>query len=67
LNDRPPDAFAAMATRTAAFFKGQGPPLMEATTGRQVLVALLTALEAHESGMPLDVDGGLNGSNRPES
>jgi predicted dehydrogenase len=56
LKDRPPDAFAAMAARTVGFFKGESPPLMDAATGRQVLVSLLTALEAHERGRLLDVD-----------
>lgn len=56
LDDTPPDAFAAMAARTVAFFSGQGPPVMDAQTGRQVLASLLAALESHERGTPLDVE-----------
>jgi predicted dehydrogenase len=57
LDDSPPDAFAAMAARTVSFFKAQSPPVMDATTGRHVLESLLTALEAHERGTPLDIAG----------
>ncbi len=58
LDDRPPDAFAAMADRTVAFFTGRSAPLMDAETGREILVSLLTALESHERGKPLDVEIG---------
>ena len=57
LGDRPPDAFAAMAARTVAFFKGESPPLMDAAAGRRVLVSLLTALESNGRGTTLEVDG----------
>ena len=55
LDDRPPDAFAAMAARSVAVFKEGADPLMDASVARQVLVTLLAALDSHRLGTPVDV------------
>ena len=56
LADTPPDAFAAMAARSAAFYRGQEPaPLMDGQAGREILCVLLAALESNRTGVPVDV------------
>lgn len=56
IDDTPPDAFAAMAARTADFFAGRRPdPVLGAVDARAVLAALLAALESHRRGSPVDV------------
>ena len=45
LDDRPPDAFTAMADRGVAFYQGREPePLMDGSTGRAILEVLVAAL-----------------------
>jgi predicted dehydrogenase len=56
LDDRPPDAFRAMAANTVATFTEGAAPLLEAADARHVLVALLAALESHRIGSPVDVE-----------
>jgi predicted dehydrogenase len=55
LDDAPPDAFAALAARSTAVFRGEAEPVMNAPMARQVLATLLTALESHRRMTPLDV------------
>ena len=56
LEDTPPDAFAAMAAASAAFFRGERTrPVMTGAEGRTVLTALLAALESARRGAPVDV------------
>jgi predicted dehydrogenase len=56
LDDRPPDAFAAMVARSVAFFRGREPdPVMDGPVAREVLSVLLAALESHRLGHPVDV------------
>ena len=56
LDDRPPDAFAAMVARSVAFYRGHEPePLMDGVAAREVLSVLLAALESHRLGRPVDV------------
>jgi predicted dehydrogenase len=56
LADTPPDAFAAMAARSASFYKGEGPPPLDGVSARRVLATLLAALESNRVGAPVDVD-----------
>jgi predicted dehydrogenase len=56
LADTPPDAFAAMAARSAAFYRGEQPtPLMDGPAAREILCVLLAALESGRTGVPVDV------------
>lgn len=56
LEDRPPDAFAAMAADSASYFHGErAEPVMSGSRGRAVLAALLAALESARRGVPVDV------------
>src|SRR6185437_10322888 len=56
LADTPPDAFAAMAARNVAFYRGeQAAPLLDASTGREILCVMLSALESSRIGAPVDV------------
>jgi predicted dehydrogenase len=56
LDDTPPDAFAAMAARTAAFFSGQeSRPTMDGIQARDILATLLAALESDRRGTPVEV------------
>ena len=59
LADTPPDAFAAMAARNVAFYRGAEPaPLMDGHAAREVLSVLLAALESNRRGAPVDVGPG---------
>jgi UDP-N-acetyl-2-amino-2-deoxyglucuronate dehydrogenase len=56
LDDRPPDAFAAMADRSVAFYQGRDPePLLDGAAARDVLAVLLAALESHRLGRAVDL------------
>jgi len=56
LEDTPPDAFAAMAADSAAYFRGErGRPVMSGVEGRSILTALLAALESARRDAPVDV------------
>jgi predicted dehydrogenase len=56
LPDRPPDAFAAMAARSAEFYLGRAPgPLLSGPAARDVLRVLLAALESNRLGAPVDL------------
>lgn len=56
LADGPPDAFAAMAARNVAFYRGEQPgPLMDGVAGRAVLEVLLAAIESGRIGAPVEV------------
>jgi hypothetical protein len=44
-----------MVARSVSFFKGVSPPLMDSKEARQVLVALLAALESARLAMPVDL------------
>ena len=56
LEDRPPDAFAAMADRSVAFYQGRAPePLMDGATARDILSVLVAALESHRLGRAVDL------------
>jgi predicted dehydrogenase len=56
LDDRPPDAFAAMVARSLAFYRGREPePLMDGVAAREILSVLLAALESHRLGRPVDL------------
>jgi predicted dehydrogenase len=56
LDDTPPDAFAAMAERTAEFFGGRrADPVMSGGDARAVLTTLLAGLESQRRGRPVDV------------
>ena len=56
LADLPPDAFAAMAQRSADYFTGRSPsPVMNGETARHVLAALLAGIESAERGVPVAV------------
>ena len=56
LDDRPPDAFRAQADHGLEFFRGEhAKPLLDGADGRDVLAALLTALDSSARGAPLDV------------
>jgi predicted dehydrogenase len=56
LPDLPPDAFAAMASRSADYFTGRSAtPVMSAETARLVLAALLAGIESAGRGRPVDV------------
>jgi predicted dehydrogenase len=58
LADLPPDAFAAMAQRSADYFTGRYPtPVMNGGTARHVLAALLAGIESAERGVPVEVVG----------
>jgi predicted dehydrogenase len=60
IDDRPPDAFAAMTAAGIDFFTTAGaspPPLLDGATARAVLQSLLTGLESSaRGGVLLDVD-----------
>jgi predicted dehydrogenase len=56
LDDAPPDAFAAMAARTVEVFTAGAAPLLDGSSARHVLVALLAALESNRTGSFVDVD-----------
>lgn len=57
LDDLPPDAFAASASRMVEHLRTGGGELdLAASDARTVLVAILTALESSERGVPLDID-----------
>jgi len=57
LPDRLPDSFAASAAHGLAHFRGEtaGDPLMSGAVAREVLVALLGALESAQRGTPVDL------------
>lgn len=55
LDDTPPDAFAGMVARSAAFYRGEGPPVMDGASARQVLAALLAGIESSRQGVPVDL------------
>jgi predicted dehydrogenase len=56
LPDAPPDAFAASTQNLVDAVTGTGTaPVMDGSTARAVLEALLTALESSRLGVPLDV------------
>jgi predicted dehydrogenase len=56
LDDRPEDAFRASAAHGLAFLRGDvADPVLSGQAARHVLDALLTALESHDQGRPLDV------------
>jgi predicted dehydrogenase len=56
LEDRPPDAFAAMTARSVAFYTGREPePLMDGAAAREILRVLIAALESHRLGHAVDV------------
>jgi predicted dehydrogenase len=55
LADTPPDAFAAMAARSASFYQGRGAAPLDGAAARQVLATLLAALESDRVGAPVDV------------
>ena len=56
LADVPPDAFAALAERSADYFSGRSStPVMSGDTARHVLAVLLAAIESAERGMPMAV------------
>ncbi len=56
IDDTPPDAFAAMAARSADFYLGREPtPLMDGPTAREILNVLLAALDSHRLGSPVDL------------
>jgi predicted dehydrogenase len=56
LADRPPDAFSAMAARSADFYLGRDPgPLMDGPAAREILRVLLAALESNRLGAPVDL------------
>jgi len=56
LDDTPPDAFAAMAAHTAAFFRGERPdPVMSGAEGRIVLATLLAGLDSARRTSPVDL------------
>jgi predicted dehydrogenase len=56
LPDRPPDAFAAMVDAGIAFFRTDGAaPALGADDAREVLVALLAALDSSARGVPVDL------------
>jgi predicted dehydrogenase len=59
LADTPPDAFAAMVGRSAAFYTGKDAhPVMSGSTARDVLAVLVAALESDRKGVPVEVGGG---------
>jgi predicted dehydrogenase len=56
LDDRPPDAFAAMVDRSVAFYQGREPePLMDGSAARAILAVLLAALESNRLGRAVDL------------
>lgn len=56
IDDTPPDAFAAMADRSVAFFSDRRhDPVMSGVEARAVLATLLAGLESHHLGRPVDV------------
>jgi predicted dehydrogenase len=56
LADRPPDAFAAMAARSADFYLGRAAaPLMDGPAARDILRVLLAALESNRKGAPVNL------------
>ena len=73
LPDRLPDSFAASAAHGLAHFRGEtaGDPVMSGAVAREVLVALLGALESAQRGSPVDLPGtagrltGLSRRGRP--
>ena len=56
IDDRPPDAFRASTDHALRWFRGEEHDLvMGGDTARDVLVALITALDSSQQGRPLDV------------
>lgn len=56
IDDRPPDAFRTSTNHALAWFRGEDDNLvMDGATAREVLVALVTALDSSDQGRPLDV------------
>ena len=57
LADEPPDAFAASAAHGIDYFRtGEGELLIDGDAAREVLVALLAALDSAERGVPVDIE-----------
>ena len=56
IDDRPPDAFRASTDHALRWFRGEDRELvMDGAVARDVLVALITALDSSQQGRPLDV------------
>jgi predicted dehydrogenase len=56
IDDRPPDAFKGSTDHALAWFRGETDQLvMDGAVARDVLTALITALESSAQGRPLDV------------
>jgi predicted dehydrogenase len=59
LDDRPPDAFRASTAHALAFYRGEvAEPVMGPDVSRQVLCALVAALDSHRLGHVVDVATG---------
>jgi hypothetical protein len=57
LADEPPDAFAASAAHGIDYFRtGEGELLIDGDAAREVLVALLAALDSAQRGVPVDIE-----------